>query len=104
MSSFPSVILTILMCVNLFSATANNARRPVSPPIVVLEATRIVHGQGEKIQNMLVRLTDDGTVEWDKYVGNEWKRQTSSVSAERVSKIQRTLDSIDKNRLHGAMG
>jgi hypothetical protein len=104
MSSFPSVILTILMCVNSFSATANNARRPVSPPIVVLEATGIARNQGSETKFLLVQLTDDGTVEWDKYVGNAWKRQTSSVSAERVSKIQRTLDSIDKNRLHGAMG
>jgi hypothetical protein len=95
MSSFPSVILTMLMYINSFSATANSARQPVSFPIVVLEVTGIARNQGSEIQYLLVRLTDDGTVEWDKYVGNAWKRQTSSVSAERVSKIQRTLDSID---------
>ena len=104
MSSFPSFILSILMCINLFSAAANDARSPVSAPIVVLEATSITRNQGAEIQYLLVRLTDDGKVEWDKYVGNAWERQTSSVSAERVSKIQRTLDSIDKSRLHGARG
>jgi hypothetical protein len=92
------------MSINLCSAAVNNARWPVSPPIVVLEATSMTRGQGAEIQYLLVRLTDDGKVEWDKYVGNAWERQTSSVSAERVSKIQRTLDSIDKSRLHGATG
>lgn len=104
MSPFPTFFLSILMSITLFSTTVNNARWPVSPPIVVLEATSTTRNQGSEIQYLLVRLTDDGTVEWDKYVGNAWEHQTSSVSAERVAKIQRTLDSIDKNRLHGAMG
>jgi|HubBroStandDraft_2_1064218.scaffolds.fasta_scaffold629157_2 hypothetical protein len=104
MSPFPTFILSILLSITPLSAAVNNARWPVSPPIVVLEATSITRSQGSEIHYLLVRLTDDGTVEWDKYVGNAWKRQTSSVSAEKVSKIQRTLDSIDKNRLHGAMG
>jgi hypothetical protein len=69
----------------------------------VLEATSMTRGQTE-MQYLLVRLTNNGKVEWDKYARNAWERQTSSVSAERVSKIQRTLDSIDKSQLHGAMG
>jgi hypothetical protein len=92
------------MCINLFSAAANNSRSPVPAPIVVLEATSMTRNQGAEIQYLLVRLTDDGRVEWDKYVGKAWERQSSSVSAERVSEIQRTLDSIDKGLLHGAMG
>jgi len=104
MSSFSSFILSILVGINLISAAANNARWPVSAPIVVLEAHSMTRNQGSEMQYLLVRLTDDGKVEWDKYVGSAWKRQTSSVSAERVAKIQRTLDSIDKSRLHGAMG
>jgi hypothetical protein len=92
------------MLINLFSAAVNNARWSVSPPLVVLEATSITRNQGSEIQFLLVRLTDDGTVEWDKYVGSAWERQTSSVNAETVSKIQRTLDSIDTRLLHGVMG
>jgi hypothetical protein len=104
MSPFPTFILSILTSITLFSAAVNNARWPVSPPVVVLEATSVTRNQGSEIQYLLVRLTDDGKVEWDKYVGNAWERQTSSVSAERVSEIQQTLDSIDKSLLHGAMG
>ena len=104
MPSCSSFILSILMGINLFSAAANNVRWPVSAPTVVLEANSMTRNQGSEMKYLLVRLTDDGKVEWDKYVGSAWERQTSSVSAESVSKIQRTLDSIDKSRLHGAMG
>src|SRR5450631_3258111 len=100
MSPFPTFILSILTSISLFSAAVNNARWHVAPPIVVLEATSMTGNQGSEIQYLLVRLTDDGKVEWDKHVGNAWERQTSSVSAERVSEIQRTLDSIDKSLLH----
>jgi hypothetical protein len=104
MSSSSRLILSILISITLFSAAANSVRLPISTPIVVLEASNITRSQGEEMRYLLVRLTDDGKVEWDKYVGNAWQRQTSSVSAERVSKIERTLDSIDKSQLHGAMG
>jgi hypothetical protein len=84
---------------------ASNAQSEASAPIVVLDATCITRGVGgHKIQYLLARLTDDGKVEWDKYVGNAWERQTSSVTAERLSEIQRTLGSIDKSLFHGAMG
>ena len=92
------------MCINLFSTAANDARSPVSAPIVVLEATSMTRNQGAEMQYLLVRLTDDGKVEWDKYLGNAWERQTSSVTAERVSEIQRRLESIDWSLLHDAMG
>jgi hypothetical protein len=102
---FSKVNSVDLICINLFSAAAaNNARSPVSAPIVVLEATNMTRSQGDEMHYLLVRLTDDGKVEWDKYVGNAWERQISSVSGERVSKIQRTLDSIDRSQLHGTMG
>jgi hypothetical protein len=93
MPPFPTFILLILMSINLFSAAVNNARWPVSPPIVVLEATSMTRDQGAEMQYLLVRLTDDGKVEWDKYAGNTWERQTSSVSAERVSRGRRALRS-----------
>jgi hypothetical protein len=43
-------------------------------------------------------------VEWDKAVGNAWERHASSVSAEQVSEIRRTLDAIDKSAVNGKMG
>jgi hypothetical protein len=93
------------MCLNLFSAIASNVQSQDSTPTVVIEATSIMHGIGgyEK-EHLLSRLTDDGKVEWDKYVGSKWERQTSSVTSERVSEIQRTLDSVDESLFHGTMG
>jgi hypothetical protein len=105
MSRFLSCVLSILTCVTSFCAMASDAQSPVSSPIVVLEATSTIHANGlYQNQHLLVRLTGDGKVEWDKWVGNVWERQTSSVSAERVSEIRRTLDAIDKNLVHGKMG
>jgi hypothetical protein len=84
---------------------AGEAESQMSPPIVVLEATDTIHANGPyQSQHMLVRLTSDGSVEWDKMVGNSWERQTRSVGAERVAEIRRTLDSINKSLVHGKMG
>jgi len=105
MPPFRRFILSFFTCINVFSAMKSNAQSQISTPIVVLEATSIDHQfNGYETQCLFVRLTDDGKVEWDEYVGNAWKRQTSSVTAERVSEIQRTLDSIDKSLVHGTMG
>jgi hypothetical protein len=105
MPHFFSFVLSLLICIGSFSATASDAQSQISSPIVVLEATSTMHGiGGYQNQHMLVRLTNDGKVEWDKAVGNAWERQTSSVSAERVSEIQRTLASIEKSLIHGTMG
>jgi hypothetical protein len=98
-----SYVLSILLCINPFFAMASDVSQ--ASPIVVLEATTTVHSNGYNGQYLLVRLTDDGKVEWDKPVvprGSE--RQTASVSAERVSEIRRTLDAIHKNSLRGSMG
>jgi hypothetical protein len=105
MPAFPRLILSLLTCINLFSAIAGNAQSQDSSPTVLLEATSIMHGVGGyEEKHLFVRLTGDGKVEWDKYVGNSWERQASSVTAERVLEIQRTLDSIDKSLVHGTMG
>lgn len=96
MPAFPRFILLTLMAIHLFSAKADNAQSQVSAPIVVLEATGITRGPAGEMQYLVVRLTDDGKVKWDKYIADAWERQTSSVTAERVSAIQQTLDSIDR--------
>jgi hypothetical protein len=56
---------------------ASGPQSQLSSPIVVLEATNTIHGiGGYQNQQMLVRLTNDGNVEWDKRVGNAWERQS----------------------------
>jgi hypothetical protein len=80
--------------------------RPTAPaPVVVLEATRIHHGMGQEASWLLVRLTEDGKIEWD-----EWKkfpaseRHAGSVSASMVSEVQRVLDSADQSAFRPQMG
>ena len=105
MPRFLSCALSVLTWINLFCAVSSDAQSQPSSPIVVLEATNTLHANNNyQSQWLLVRLTDDGKVEWDKYVGNAWERKTSSVSAEQVAEVERTLNAIDKNIVHGRMG
>jgi hypothetical protein len=106
MPHFLGFVLSLLLCVNSFSAIESGAQSQASPPMILLEATSTLHGiGGYQSQLLLVRLTDDGKVEWDKLVGpRATERQTSSVSEERVSEIKRALGSIDESSLHGTMG
>jgi hypothetical protein len=106
MPCYLSYVLSILLCIGPFFPIASDVQSQPSFPIVVLEATSTVHGNnGYQNQLLLVRLTDDGKVEWDKPVGTTGsERQTGSVSAERVSEIRRTLDTIHEGSLHGRMG
>ena len=105
MSPFPTFVLSILMCVSLCSSTTRDAQPHVTSSGVVFEATNELTQFNGRTARLLVRLTDDGKVEWDKYVRrNVWEPQTSSISAERLSEIRRTLNSIDTSQLHGVMG
>jgi hypothetical protein len=107
-----SLILSILISANAICATANQAEPAASSPQVVLEATNTTRGTGGyKAELLLVRLTDDGKVEWDNVGG--WdklegqytrERQISTVSAGVVSKIKRTLTTVDESRIRSKMG
>ena len=106
MPRFLSRALSILTWINLICVMSSDAQSQRSSPIVVLEATNTIHANGNyQSQQLLIRLTNDGNVEWDNAVGNDaWERRTSFVSAERVAEIERTLDAIDKNMIHDTMG
>jgi hypothetical protein len=101
-----SCVLLILVSANSFCATAAVAQSRVASPIVVLEVTTTNSGiGGYHDKHMLVRLTDDGKVEWDRPVGPQaWERLTSSVSAELVYDIERTLKAIDESLIRRKMG
>jgi len=100
-----SNVLLVVISVHSSCTTASDTQSRVPAPIVVLEATETVHGiGGYQDGQMLVRLTNDGKVEWDKWVGKAWERQISSVTAERVSGIKRRLDAIDKSGVRAEMG
>jgi hypothetical protein len=80
--------------------------RPTAPvPVVVLEATLKHHGMGQEAECLFVRLTEDGKIEWD-----EWKafpaseRHTGSVSANVVSEVQHTLNTVDQSLFRSPLG
>jgi hypothetical protein len=105
MPDYFTYLLAILLSTVSFLTIANDVPPQTSSQHVVLEATSKFDYNGYQSQFLLVRLTDDGKVEWDKPVApRASERQTSSVSAERVSEIKRTLDAVHLSSLHGSMG
>src|SRR3984957_9367583 len=100
-------VFLILIWINAVCYTADGCPQSgASTPAVVLEATNTTHGIGGHENKLLVvRLTDDGKVEWDKPVGlHVSERQTSSVSAEVVSDIVRSLKAVDQSLFRGRLG
>jgi hypothetical protein len=105
MRSISRYVSLFLIGTFLFCATSINPQSQVSSPTVVVEATDTIHGiGGYQNTRLLVRLWDDGKLEWDNWVGNAWKSQIGSVTIERVSAIKRSLDAIDGSRMRGKMG
>src|ERR1700721_3550317 len=80
-------------------------RRTAANLKVLLDATDTVHGiGGYKNTRMLVRLTDDGRVEWDKWVNKGWQRNTSWISPAEVTSIKRRLETVDETKITSKMG
>jgi hypothetical protein len=107
MSRNLTYVFWILIWINAVCNTAGGCPQSgVSAPAVVLEATNTKHGIGGYENKLLVvRLTDDGKVEWDEPVGLHVSvRQTSSVSAEVLSNIVRTLKAVDQSLFRGRLG
>jgi hypothetical protein len=105
MRPISSYVSSLMIGTLLFCPTPINPQSQVSSPTVVLEATNTIHGiGGYQNTRLLVRLTDDGKLEWDKWVGNAWESQVGSLTTERVSAIKRSLDAIDGSRMHDKMG
>ena|ERR1700722_12796962 len=90
-------VLSVLLFYGSFCTIAAGVQSQASSPNVVLEViSTINYGVGvHQDKQLLMRLTDDGKVEWDNWLGNTWKRETSAINAERVSEAQRALDGID---------
>ena len=96
----PSLLIgTLSFCANL-----SNPQSQVSSPTVILEASDTLHGNGYQRKRLLLRLMEDGKLEWDKWMGRAWESQIGSVPIERVSTIKQSLDAIDRSRIHDKMG
>lgn len=84
---------------------ATCARPTVTPPAIVLEVTNTHRGMGYEDKSLLVRLTEDGKIEWDKWKAPRVvERQAGSVSANAVSEIQRALNTVDQSLFRSKMG
>lgn len=107
MSRNSSYVFLILIWISAVCSTAGGCPQSGVPkPVTVLEATSRTHGiGGYENKVLIVRLSDDGKVEWDKPVGpGVSERQSSSVSAEVVSNIKRTLKAVDPSLFRGRLG
>jgi hypothetical protein len=81
------------------------AQSKVPIPNVVLEATNEIHYAGTSYDELFVRLTNDGKVEWDERVGYQKDLgRTTTIASEQVTSIQQALDATDKRGLREKMG
>ena len=81
------------------------AQSKVPIPRVVLEATNEIHWPETSFDELFVRLTNDGKVEWDERVGFQKPvRQTTTITSEQVTAIQQALNATDKRGLYEKMG
>jgi len=98
-------VSSLMIGILLFCVTPINSQPQVPSPTVVLEATNTIDGiGGYQNTSLLVRLTDDGKLTWDKWVGNAWESQVGSLTTEGISAIKRSLDAIDGSRMRDKMG
>ncbi len=96
----------ILTCISGACVMASVVPPASAPPVVILEATNTHRGIGNYVdKRLLLRLTEDGKIEWDKWTpSNRLERQTGSVSADVVSKVRDTLNGIDYSKFRERMG
>lgn len=98
-------VVPMLVCVACCAAVIADAQKRVSSPQILMEATNTLFGLGgHREQHLLVRLTTDGAVEWDGWADGKCKRQTGSISRQRVTEIERALKQVDTKSLHGTLG
>jgi hypothetical protein len=65
MSRIQRYVHLALAWIGVVCSMAGSARPAAPVPVVVLEATLMRHGVGQKAKCLLVRLTEDDTIEWD---------------------------------------
>jgi hypothetical protein len=99
-------VLANLMWIGAACVMACAVPAAVAPPAVVLEATSTMHGVGGyEEKSLLLRLTEDGKIEWDEWIApNRLERKTDSVGNDVVSKIQDTLNRVDRKTFRARMG
>ncbi len=75
-----------------------------SPPSLVLEASETIHSQGADETRLLLRVLNDGTVEWDDYANESWRLRRRSVTSDQVVRTQRLLAGVNVADLRDNLG
>jgi len=95
----------VVLCTFALIAMARGSREQASSSSVVLEATNFRTGFKLREKELLVRLTNDGTVEWDESVrDSKYARRVGTISSQEVEDIRKSLDAIDKRGIRPKMG
>ena len=105
----PNLVVRTLLAALLFGlnqtpVTTQSNVSTKSP--IILEATNVIHGLGHYVgKTLLIRLREDGTVEWEKDL-DAYKREkhVSKISAESMKSIRERLNEIDQSSFAGNMG
>jgi hypothetical protein len=100
-------VFSLIVGVWFFFAFLMRSRAQASVPIpsLVLEATKVIHSNGSSYEELLVRLMNDGKVEWDARIGDQKDvRESTTITSEQLKSIQQVLDATDKRVLHEKMG
>lgn len=97
-------VLQAVALLILVGSSHSVTRRGAASPTVLLEATSTIRSLGSAYEHLLLRLMDDGKVEYDDWAENPPKRRTTSISLRRLSEIERALDAVDANAIHGELG
>jgi hypothetical protein len=104
------LLLALRACFLLGLLESADAQTNSSQQILVLESTNtIFYGDGHKDVQLLVRLTQNGKVQWEepvwqKQLGLSYKRRVASISPEQVGAIKERLDRIGRNSFHTKIG
>jgi hypothetical protein len=99
----------IQLCVLLKPPVNAVAQTNGSNSVLILESTNNIYGMGGKDSQLLVRLKQDGTVEWDepvlqKPLGREYKLRVASIPREQVTSISKRIAALNKVSFPAKMG
>jgi hypothetical protein len=102
-------LIVLGVCIALSSHADFSAQTNNSKSALLLESINNIYGIGGKDTQLLVRLKQDGTVEWEESVwqkplGRTYQRKISPISPEQVISIGNRLAVLNKDSFRAKMG
>jgi hypothetical protein len=100
-----SFLLAIRLCILLSPIPRAAAQTNSYPPALILESTNTIYRMGGKNSQLLIRLRQDGTVEWEEpRLDKSHKLRTASIPPEQVASISKRLAALKKDTFRAKMG